>query len=123
MGREFRPARVYKAATDWLETVKVANKPLWYDTIGEVTPAQRLVRTQPIPHQPRRMQRGTRKASKLFMPQKITYEEDTLRREFYKDHPWELARPRKILEDTGTDSYNTNWSRMQQTHKVVDSER
>ena len=123
MGREFRPARVYQAATAWLETVQVISKPHWYDAVGEITPAQKLVRTQPIRHQPRRTQRRTKKASKLFQPQKITYEEDTLRREFYKDHPWELARPRTILENTGTDSYTTDWSRMQQTHKAVDSER
>ncbi len=123
MGRDFRPARVYQAATDLMATGRLARKPHWYDAVGGVTPAQSLVRTQPIPHQQRKNPKGTKKASKLFQPQKITYEEDTLRREFYKDHPWELARPRTILEDSGADSYNADWSQMRQTHMAVNSER
>ena len=123
MGRDFRPARVYQAATALLEAGRISNKPQWYDVIGGLTPAQSLVRTQPLPHQQRRNPKGTKKASKLFQPQKITYEEDVLRGEFFKDHPWELARPRTILEESGADSHKTDWSQIEQSHKTLNGER
>ncbi|CAG8539944.1 11532_t:CDS:2, partial [Racocetra fulgida] len=31
-------------------------------------------------------------------PQKIVYEEDSLRRRFYRDHPYELLRPQSLIE-------------------------
>ena len=123
MGRDLRPARVYQATKALISAHRLERKPNWYDAVGEVTPAQTLVRTQPIPHQQRRIPKGTKKASRLFQPQKITYEEDTLRREFFKDHPWELARPRTVLENTGADSYSSDWSHLEQPHIAVNSER
>ncbi|KAL4798882.1 mitochondrial ribosomal protein S25 [Aspergillus venezuelensis] len=58
----------------------------------------------------------------MFLPVEIRYEEDQLRREFFKDHPWELARPRILVESTGKDSVNYNWERMQQPGKKLDGE-
>ncbi|CAG8791647.1 5568_t:CDS:2, partial [Gigaspora rosea] len=31
-------------------------------------------------------------------PQRIVYEEDSLRRRFYRDHPYELLRPQSLIE-------------------------
>lgn len=123
MGRHFRPARVHKAATALLEAGRISTKPRWYDVVGGLTPAQTLVRTQPLPHQQRQNPKGTKKASKLFQPQKITYEEDIIRTEFFKDHPWELARPRMILEEDGADSHQRDWSQMAQAHTSLSGER
>lgn len=64
-----------------------------------------------------------KKASKLFQPQVIGYEEDLLRKEFFKDHPWELARPRMLIEDGGKDSQQTDWSRIEQKAKALSGER
>jgi small subunit ribosomal protein S23 len=58
----------------------------------------------------------------LFVPQPITYEEDQLRKEFYGDHPWELARPRIILEQDGKDGQKCDWNRIQQTGRPLDGE-
>ncbi len=52
-----------------------------------------------------------KKPSRTFHPQKIVYEEDELRRVFFKDHPWELARPRMMVELDGKDSRRVDWSR------------
>lgn len=106
-----------------MEAGRIGRPPGWYDVVGRLTPAQTLVRTQPIPHQQRNPPKGTRKASKRFQPQKITYEEDVLRTEFFKDHPWEMARPRMMLEEDGADSYRTDWSKMAQTHASLNGER
>lgn len=46
----------------------------------------------------------------MFSPVKVTYEEDRLRWEYFNDHPWELARPRVILEDDGKDQQRWDWS-------------
>jgi len=59
----------------------------------------------------------------MFIPQPITYEEDKLRKEFYSDHPWELARPRIILEQDGKDGQKCNWSKIQQPGRQLNAER
>lgn len=56
-----------------------------------------------------RPQKAGKKASRLFSPVKVSYEEDRLRWEYFNDHPWELARPRVILEDDGKDYQRWDW--------------
>lgn len=108
MGRfDFRPARVYDTATQLLATKRITAKPPWYETIANNTPPQILVRTQPVQHTGHK--HATKKRSKLFRPQTIHYPEDDLRKEFFSDHPWELARPRVILEDSGTEYQEKTW--------------
>jgi small subunit ribosomal protein S23 len=46
----------------------------------------------------------------MFQPVKVKYEEDKLRWEYFNDHPWELARPRIVLENDGRDSEKWDWS-------------
>jgi small subunit ribosomal protein S23 len=58
----------------------------------------------------------------MFQPAKITYPEDRLRSDFYGDHPWELARPKVVLEDTGNDAKNWDWSGIHQPWKRMDGE-
>lgn len=124
MGRyDFRPLRVHQTTTQLLNAERISTPPPWYNVVGSITPAQTLVRTQPLPHERRKAPPKMKKASKLFQPQKISYEEDKLRKEFFKDHPWELARPRLIIEDEGKDSQKTDWSRIQQRTKALSGER
>jgi hypothetical protein len=59
----------------------------------------------------------------MFKPQPIEYEEDRLRREFYGDHPWELARPRIVLENDGRDGQRCNWEKIQQPGRPLNGER
>lgn len=124
MGRyDFRPLRVHQTTTQLLNTERISTPPAWYNVVGSITPSQPLVRTQPLPHQRRKAPPKTKKASKLFQPQRISYEEDNLRREFFEDHPWELARPRLIIENDGRDSQKTDWSHVQQKEKKLSGER
>ncbi|KAL9073223.1 MAG: hypothetical protein Q9161_003055 [Pseudevernia consocians] len=123
MGRyDFRPLRVHQTATLLLNTERLSRTPPWYNVVASITPAQTLVRTQPLPHQQRKAKSRTKKPSKLFQPQTIHYEEDALRKEFFKDHPWELARPRLVIEDDGKDSQKTDWSRIEQPEKALSGE-
>ena len=124
MGRyDFRPLRVHQTATQLLQTERIVHPPPWYATVGSIPPAEPLVRAQPLQHQQRSRRPRTKKASKLFMPQKITYEEDKLRKEFFRDHPWELARPRMIIEDDGKDTQKTDYKQIRQPEKTLNGER
>lgn len=114
MGRSFRPQRVYQTAKinlaippnkDSLRAVP----PVWLKVIERIPPSEILTRPKPIPHRaPNPWQRNQRN---IFKPQHITYPEDELRYNFFKDHPWELARPRVVVELDGKDSRYVDWSK------------
>ncbi|RDL37785.1 uncharacterized protein BP5553_05218 [Venustampulla echinocandica] len=113
-GRSLRPARVYQTASRLLEANSTSQPPVWYNTIGSIPPGEILTRTQPAQHRAQKHNSRIRKPSKMFQPQIIEYEEDRLRRQFHKDHPWELARPRVVLENDGRDGQKHDWSRIRQ---------
>ena len=98
-------------------------KPAWFDVVDGIPPSQILVRTPPVQHNEPARQRQKRKASKAFMPQRITYEEDALRKQFFSDHPWELARPRTVLETDGKGYQRHDWSSIRQSTRKLDGER
>ncbi|KAI9764372.1 MAG: mitochondrial ribosomal small subunit component [Geoglossum simile] len=108
MGRyDFKPLRVHQTATQLLRTNRIGTPPPWYDVVATIPPTQAVVRTLPVEQHDRgpstSKAKTTKKPSKMFRPQKIIHREDTLRERFFGDHPWELARPRVVLEDDGKD--------------------
>ncbi|KAK5116727.1 hypothetical protein LTR62_007401 [Meristemomyces frigidus] len=106
MGRyDLAPQRVHTYATQLLSHRRIASPPPWYNIIASVPPSERLTRP---PMQ--RSQRPGKKASRLFKPLRLQYEEDRLRWEYFNDHPWELARPRVVLENDGRDHEKWDWS-------------
>jgi small subunit ribosomal protein S23 len=131
MGRyDLRPAQVLHKATMLLETKMLPGKPPWFDAMARIPPGEKLVRPA---HRfgPRSAGRGGRaalagrkaKASRMFQPLPIAFPEDRLRSEFYGDHPWELARPKVVVENTGYDSRAWKWSKIEQMGKNLDGER
>lgn len=113
MGRQIRPARVYEVATAALRTPVMRkypkSEPPWYSVVYNHPPAEKITRTPAV-----KLQGADPKQKRprnVYRPQQITFPEDALRQTFYKDHPWELARPRMILEMDGKDSYNLDWSK------------
>ena len=129
MGRhDLRPLRVHHTANQLLTADRISNLPSWHNVTGSIPPAQTLVRTQGILHSKRKNDTSQRKlpvkkASKLFQPTNINYEEDRLRTNFFGDHPWELARPRVILENDGKDYEKNDWSKLSQPGRPVTGER
>jgi len=120
MGRyDFRPMRVRQTAKALFDSKREPNLPQWYDVVGNIPPGETLAR--PVLRIPK--MRKARKASKLFQPLPIAYPEDKLRSEFFGDHPWELARPRLVVEDSGNDSKKYDWSKIVQPGKQLDGER
>lgn len=71
------------------------------------------------------MQLGRRKKGSEYKPKEIVYPEDNMRTEFFGDHPWELARPRVMLEvGGGHDAKQWDWSTgIEQPGKQLDGER
>lgn len=122
-GLRLKPARVYQTASLLLESQSISQPPPWYSTIGLIPPSEILTRPQPVQHRDVTPKKRTKKPSKMFKPQAIIYEEDRLRREFYKDHPWELARPRVVLEQDGRDGQKCDWSQIRQKHRPLTGER
>ncbi|KAB8611405.1 hypothetical protein FH972_025910 [Carpinus fangiana] len=85
-------------------------------------PAQTLVRTQPVQHRDLAAKQRLKKPSRMFQPQRISYQEDELRHNFFADHPWELARPRVIVENNGNDHQTWDWSKAHQPGRPVSGE-
>lgn len=112
MGYSFRPARAFQTAKLELamKSIRVDQKlpPVWLKVLEKIPPPEILTRPKPIPH--RDPNPKQRKPKNLFKPQRITFPEDELRRNFFKDHPWELARPRIAVEYDGKDSRYVNWA-------------
>lgn len=126
MGRhDLRPLRVHQTASQLLAAEGTRSLPNWHPVVGAIPPAQTLVRTQPLQHNEKGKSRQSksRKASKLFQPTKIGYEEDALRQAFFGDHPWELARPRLVLENDGRDFEKNDWSAISQPGRALNGER
>lgn len=135
--------RVRQTAINQVANGKIKKLPEWIDVVRDVPPTQVLVRNQTPQHQLVRQRVKTdpktstprvvlstqekpvkpKKASRVFQPVEMKFEEDQLRKEFFRDHPWELARPRILVENKGADFKEHNWERLQQPGKQLDGER
>ncbi|RDA85502.1 hypothetical protein CP532_2173 [Ophiocordyceps camponoti-leonardi (nom. inval.)] len=108
MGRQIRPAGVYRAVALELQSNVLSGvhsqRPPWFNVMHSVPPAETLVRTISPQH-------GAKRTRNLYRPQQMVFLEDKLRNVFYKDHPWELARPRVIAETDGKDYQRCDWSK------------
>lgn len=124
MGRYFGPSRVYQTVKTRLSipctkpagnrfddgSVMVMHPPVWLRTIERIPPSEILTRPKPTPHsEPPLHPRRRRPSKNLFKPQRIVHPEDELRRTFFRDHPWELARPRIAVELDGKDAWFVDW--------------
>ena len=135
MGRiNLTPLRVRQRALANLETKRTNVRPQWLDVVGDIPPAQIFIRQQAV-KQPRNeirtrtvpfskqtqvlitpARRHQKKSygsgKRLFQPAELQYEEDEIRERFFRDHPWELARPRVVLEREGQDIEAPDYSRV-----------
>jgi len=131
MGRlNLTAINVRRTALASIKAKKTSVHPSWTDIVGDVPPAQILIRQQPPQHALTQVRTRTRpdgrteqyvqvlahkkpksaKGRHLFTPTNLRYEEDSLRRRFFSDHPWELARPRVVLETSGDQYQHADWS-------------
>lgn len=63
------------------------------------------------------------KPQHLYRPKLIRFVEDKIRQLFYDQHPWELARPKLVVENDGKDAARIkDWSSIYQKNKKLDGE-
>lgn len=107
MGRySFAAQNINKSTTSLLSAKRLTHPPPAFVPLATFPPSTRLTR----PPKQRSARAGGKRSSRLFKPLNIAYEEDRLRWEYFNDHPWELARPRVVLESDGRDHEKWDWS-------------
>lgn len=125
MGRlGLRSTTVGQTAQHLLETRRITQPPIWLPVIARHPPGE--ITHRPLPaNPPQASKRSTfkQKNKRLFHPQPMRYLEDDLRTAFFGDHPWELARPRQVLEQDGRNGRDCDWSRMRQKTVRLSGER
>lgn len=113
MGRQIRPARVYQAVSQEVNSAILPKyavlPPPWLSVMRDIPPSELF--TRPVTQYKAPESTKIRKPRNIYKPPRIYHEEDALRATFYRDHPWELARPRIILEMDGKDGQRRDWSK------------
>lgn len=135
-------AGVLERTSHYLKSGVIRNKPAWYNVVSAVPPATDLTK-KPINLQTNqaadpvkelftsrhgvyktrvsRTERQQNNNSVSRIP-KLEFLEDQLRDVFYHQHPWELARPKILVENSGDEHAKCDWSHMLQLHKPLDGE-
>ena len=110
-------------------TQNLARKPHNLEKFTDKTSKESAVQQEPrassghyVTRQPPRFNGIYTNSRHLYRPKKITYFEDEIRKLFFEHHPWELARPKLLVETDGKDSTRTNWSTLDQLSKKLDGE-
>ncbi|ODV86895.1 hypothetical protein CANARDRAFT_27260 [[Candida] arabinofermentans NRRL YB-2248] len=137
---------VLKRTSDYLKSGLVENQPSWYKVLAYHPPkkdSQKTVRldtlrqvkeSEPVlDSSSSQIKQGSNffktrlKPSEfrdvLLKPKKLEFIEDELRNLFYKQHPWELADPKSLIEnDHSMDADKLDWSTMKQLTRKLDGE-
>lgn len=137
-----KAAGVLERTSHYLQAGVIRNKPAWYTAVSAFPPATPLAK-KPINlqnHQAQdpagdllsrkngiyrtRVLKGDRqqKNNSVSRIPKLTFLEDQLRDVFYHQHPWELARPKVLVENSGDDNSQCDWSHMLQLLRPLDGE-
>lgn len=118
---DLRSLRVAQITSQLLKAQHLKHSPNWLSTVGRTSPIQNFDRRPPPSfHAVRRSKKN--KVRRVFDLQRICYAEDKLRERFYKEHPWELARPVTLVENEGDDSKHHDWSKIEQPGKQLSGE-
>ncbi|EDO16735.1 hypothetical protein Kpol_1003p40 [Vanderwaltozyma polyspora DSM 70294] len=135
---------VLERTSAYLRAGLLTKQPAWYNVVASVPPLKKFERVPKLTNpsndringqlhsldssagnngmfKTRYTAKDRSNASKqLYSASKLTYIEDQLREIFYKQHPWELSRPKILIENNGDEKYD--WSHMQQIGKPLDGE-
>ncbi|AAS51709.2 ADL211Cp [Eremothecium gossypii ATCC 10895] len=127
----------------YLQAGLLKKTPAWYNVVARIPPVTKFAR-EPKLHDPvsgkykgeldimtDRLNRNTetyktragssdRQTAAVHKPSKLRFIEDKLRSLFFQQHPWELSRPKVLVENMGNEQYD--WSRMLQLGKPLDGE-
>lgn len=136
---------ILERTSHYLKSGVLQEKPVWFDIVGANPPNPDLTkkpkkfdnnaqnsdpqntlftknsqsgyyRTRSTKHQ------RTKQNNSISRVPKLTFLEDKLRDVFYHQHPWEFSRPKTLIENSGDEWTNCDWSRMLQFNKPLDGE-
>ncbi|ODV89726.1 hypothetical protein CANCADRAFT_4350 [Tortispora caseinolytica NRRL Y-17796] len=120
------PVNVLQRVSRQLNFGHMKYAPLWLKAVAQNPPShQSLLKVPHIKTSPglskdvrERLTTSMKKrkvsGKALTAPPKLVYPEDALRERFYREHPWELARPRYLAETDGNDHRLADWSKLRQ---------
>lgn len=100
------PTGLAKHVSQLLKGNLMKNPPVWLSVVQNIPPGPSVIRSQnpetvesqdTTQHRLRHSQKHLRTPPPR--PRAIVYPEDRLRRQFFKDHPFELARPKVLVEN------------------------
>lgn len=135
---------VLERTSAYLRSGLLKNTPAWYDVVASIPPKTKFTREPRLvnPSNSKKLAylgenadvangKGLFKTrantsdkrittNKLYKAPKLEFVEDRLREVFYQQHPWELSRPKMLVENEGNEEYD--WSRIQQLGKPLDGE-
>lgn len=141
---------VVSRASSYLLSGLLKRKPLWFDVVAKYPPKQNLIKVPYIQSKenkdPRNDQFELKKRDrkrplsalyqtraskmengnlnrKIHRIPKLKFLEDEIRDYFHLRHPWENARPKTLVENSGDEVLRKcDWSRMLQLYKPLDGE-
>ncbi|KAK9460368.1 mitochondrial 37S ribosomal protein mS23 [Lipomyces oligophaga] len=118
-------AEVLQRSSRMLTAGYGGREPAWFKPILESPPVLDI-RPSITSEELQRIQQTTRKkelkAKDLFKPKKIVYPEDAVRKAFFEHHPWELARPKLLIEEDALEFTRDDWSKLEQDRRPLEGE-
>lgn len=142
MKPQTKAVNVLEKTTEYLRAGVLKKQPAWYHVVGSHPPSKGFIRQPKLSNpskeqsiEPAQRERKTVARKKIIYDTRtkaikrdvyniprLSYMEDQLRSLFYEQHPWELSRPKILLENTGDDAKHQDWSQIQQINKQLDGE-
>jgi small subunit ribosomal protein S23 len=139
MKLQTRAVNVLERTSHYLQAGVLTKKPVWFDvlakyppnknflhepkaTASEQTVSLRKDRIKSKNASPYKTRESQTPGKNPYKPNKLRFVEDELRALFYEQHPWELARPKILLENTGEDVNKQDWSSIRQLNAPLDGE-
>jgi small subunit ribosomal protein S23 len=122
MGRHKKGSALHVAqqAKFLLDNKLLPREPIWYQPVIRIPPMTDYSRKPHNALQGRPKDKRTDVVDVKALPGGM---EAHFRKRFYKEHPWELARPRILVEEDGANYLRMDWSKIQQLGKPLDGER
>lgn len=136
---------ILERTSSFLKAGLLTKVPAWYDIVSRVPPTKRFTRDPKLTNPSNDEYLGELKefdmhideglkiyktrasnkdkevaTSSMYKAPLLEYAEDRLRDLFYHQHPWELSRPKILVENNVDECYD--WSHIQQLNKSLDGE-
>ncbi|KAK9428687.1 mitochondrial ribosomal protein S25 [Lipomyces doorenjongii] len=112
---------IIKRTSRLLQTGVVTGEPAWFKAVLAHPPSTADA-VQRVDIVKLRKKHPHLSVKKMMKPMEIVYPEDRIRKLFYRQHPWELTRPRIVVEQDALDFQRCDWSKLEQEYKGLDGE-